>query len=287
MRAAGAAAHVERWYHGLGTTSDIGSPVTAPPTPGLPCWTDRFSLRLVTPLAQLSQDEVDRFWALGIALEAECVPEAEWLRALAATRVQEVSSYSSMGTAETGWVRTSDPRSNRASCAVVPPGRTAEHTEWGDLADDRDTIAVCWQWFWDEQGRVALGHLQAPAQREAFLSECARLLAELEQATTEGGSEPLRLVLCDTLLASTLTPEALEAQLQTLGGNTSLRHLVNGVRARWLSRDVRAAYEAVLQSAERGKKDFWGHGNVERQRTVRFALLRTIVRLVHGADQQE
>jgi len=59
-----------------------------------------------------------------------------------------------------------------------------------------------------------------------------------------------------------------------------LVHLVRGVRARWLMRDCAAAVAAVLMSAERGERDFWGHGNTEREAAVRMELLRFIVRLV-------
>jgi hypothetical protein len=55
---------------------------------------------------------------------------------------------------------------------------------------------------------------------------------------------------------------------------------VRGVRARWLMRDCAAAVAAVLMSAERGERDFWGHGNTEREAAVRMELLRFIVRLV-------
>ena len=105
---------------------------------------------------QLSQEEIDGFWALGIALEARFVTDDEWMRALASSRVQQTVSWSSMGTAETGWRRTDDPRAPREQCGVVPPGKIAEHTEYEALADDRDVIAVCWEWFWRGQLYAAL-----------------------------------------------------------------------------------------------------------------------------------
>ncbi|MDP3499029.1 MAG: hypothetical protein Q8S33_01800 [Myxococcales bacterium] len=52
------------------------------------------------------------------------------------------------------------------------------------------------------------------------------------------------------------------------------------MRARWLKRDCAAAVAAVLMSAERGTRDFWGHGNTDREAAVRMELLRFIVRLV-------
>jgi hypothetical protein len=77
------------------------------------------ALRLAAPL---SSDEVADFWALGVSLEASWVPDDEWARAIDEGRVQEVSSYSSMGTAETGWVRCSSLATRSfISCAACAP----------------------------------------------------------------------------------------------------------------------------------------------------------------------
>ena len=51
-----------------------------------------------------------------------------------------------MGTAETGWVRCTNAKTDRRECAVVPPGQTAEHTEWGEMFDDRDTTELTTRW---------------------------------------------------------------------------------------------------------------------------------------------
>lgn len=239
----------------------------------------REALEAPRPAAPLSSDEVADFWALGVALEAIWVPDDEWARAIDAGRVQEVSSYSSMGTAETGWVRCSRAASSRRECAVVPPGRTAEDTAWGDMLDDRDTTAVCWQPFWNTQVAVALGHVKGPLTRYV-LAECARQLGALERSWPhEGQHEDTKQALVGWLDDVTLTPEALEREL-ALVKEGSLVHLVRGVRARWLKRDCDAAVAAVLMSAERGKRDFWGHGNTQREAAIRMELLRFIVRLV-------
>lgn len=232
--------------------------------------------KAVTPL---SSEEVADFWALGVSLEAIWVPAAEWARAVAEGRAQEVSSYSSMGTAETGWVRCHRVDALRGACAVVPPGRTAQHTAWADLRDDRDSTAVCWQPFWNTQVAMALVHVMGPLKRYV-LAECARQLEALERSgPQETAHEDLRHRLVGWLEDVTLTPAALEGELAAVT-HVSVVHLVRGVRARWLERDCSAAVAAVLLSAERGKRDFWGHGNTERAAAVRMELLRFIVRLV-------
>ncbi|MDP1921371.1 MAG: hypothetical protein Q8L14_34340 [Myxococcales bacterium] len=231
------------------------------------------------PATPLSADEVADFWALGVSLEANLVPDPEWARAVAESRVQEVSSYSSMGTAETGWVRCSSATTRKSECAVVPPGATAEHTSFSDMADDRDTIAVCWQPFWNTQVAVALGHVKGSLKRYV-LAECARQLGALERSWPhEGEHEDTRQRLVGWLDDVTLTSEELEGELAAVK-QVSLVHLVRGVRARWLKHDCNAAVAAVLMSAERGKRDFWGHGNTELEAAVRMELLRFIVRLV-------
>lgn len=230
-------------------------------------------------MTRLSPAELADFWALGISVEASCVPDDEWARAIAESRVQEVSSYSSMGTAETGWVRTKNAAADREQCAVVPPGQTATHFEWSEMLDDRDTIAVCWQPLWDEQAAIALGHVKE-AQREAVLAECARVLVELEEQSPSEGDDGTRRALVEWLKARE-APAQLEPALAAIT-DKALGHLVQGVRARWIDRNLRAAFEAVMASAERGRRDFWGHGDVARQGAVRFALLRFIVRLARG-----
>jgi hypothetical protein len=228
----------------------------------------------------LSAEEIADFWALDLAIEATYVPEDEWIRALGEKRVQETSMYSSMGTAETGWSHASSPTTSRERCAVVPPGQIAEDTEYQDLQDDRDVIRVCWSWFWNAQRTTALAKLPAD-KHDAFLEECAHILVELEQNWKHDRDNPKRLLLVDWLISANKLPaDKLEEQLDEIK-SSALSHLVRGVRARWLRRDVRMAFEAVLASAERGKeKDFYGYGNIPHQREVRMQLLRVIVRLV-------
>jgi hypothetical protein len=235
----------------------------------------------------LSVEEVQEFWALGIGLEGEYVPDEEWERALREDRVQETSSYSSMGTAETGWIRlrpsdSKQPRGDCSNCAVVPPGQIAEHTEWEYLRDDRDVIGVCWVWFWNEQRQRALYKLPVD-KHEAFLAECAQILVELEQAWKHDRDNPKRQLLVDWLIsANKLDSDKLEAELAEIK-SSALSHLVRGVKARWITRDVALAFDAVLASAKRGKEDYYKHGNVEHQRVVRMQMLRCIARLARGA----
>lgn len=271
-----AGARTPRFNATLGTL--LGAAPSSPRTTHLLA-TCREALEAPRPAAPLSADEVADFWALGVSLEAVWVPDDEWARAIGEGRVQEVSSYSSMGTAETGWVRCSRVDSPRGACAVVPPGRTAEDTAWADMRDDRDSTAVCWQPFWNTQVAVALSHVKGPLKRYV-LAECARQLGALERSWPhEGKHEDTKQALVGWLDDVTLTAAELEAEL-ALVKEVSLVHLVRGVRARWLKRDCDAAVAAVLMSAERGKRDFWGHGNTEREAAVRMELLRFIVHLV-------
>lgn len=224
----------------------------------------------------LSQVEIEGFWSLGIALEARFLNDDEWLRALASSRVQQVVSWSSMGTAETGWKRTADPRAPRDACGVVPPGRIAEHTEYEALADDRDVIGVCWEWFWMAQESAALRHVTGRLT-EPFLDECAKVIAELERAS----KDPVHLVLVDALLARPDSPGALEVSLATFSKDAAVRHLVDAVHARWITRDAKAAFDAALAIAT-GEKRYREHGNLARQGETRLSLLRTIVRLARA-----
>jgi hypothetical protein len=230
------------------------------------------------PLARLSTDEVNDFWSLGVSLEARWVPDDEWARAVAEGRVQEVSSFSSMGTAETGWVRCSSVTASREQCAVVPPGQTAEDTPWGDMMDDRDTTAVCWQPFWDTQVAVAVSRVEG-LRRRALLIECAERLVELEGSSPDADAPERQRALLGWLRATTRPPGDLASELTAIT-QRSLSHLRDGARARWLGFDCAAAVNAVLRSAERGPRDFWGHGDTAREAVVRMELLRFIVRLV-------
>jgi len=226
---------------------------------------------------QLSREEVEGFWALGISLEARFLPDDEWQRALGSSRVQQTFCWSSMGTAETGWRRTDDPRAPRGECGVVPPGTIAEHTEYEALADDRDVIGVCWEWFWEGQVRSALAHL-TERTKEPFLDECAKVIAELARSSKDA----VQLVLVDALLERPQSPTALEAQLATSSKNAAVRHLVQAVRARWITHDAAGAFEAALKLAS-GETRYREHGNVARQGVTRMTLLRAIVRLARTA----
>ncbi|MDP3232374.1 MAG: hypothetical protein Q8S33_01795 [Myxococcales bacterium] len=81
------------------------------------------------------------------------------------------------------------------------------------MADDRDSIAVCWQPFWNTQVAVALGHVKGPLKRYV-LAECARQLGVLERSWPhEGKHEATRQTLVGWLDDVALTAEALERAL--------------------------------------------------------------------------
>ena len=54
-------------------------------------------------------------------------------------------------------------------------------------------------------------------------------------------------------------------------------HLVQGIRARWLTHDVASAFDAVMTSVERFKTEH------DLQRATRIELLRTAARLMAAA----
>jgi hypothetical protein len=178
-------------------------------------------------------------------------------------------------------LRPSDPKTWRDDCAVVPPGKIAEQTPYEDLHDDRDVIRVCWSRFWEAQRTSALVKLPYETHAE-FLEECARVLVELEQNWKHDRDNPKRLLLIDWLISADYI-DNLEAQLDAIT-SSALSHLARGVRARWLRRDVRMAFDAVLASAARGKQKGYRAGhNIPHQREVRMQLLRVVVRLARGA----
>jgi hypothetical protein len=234
-------------------------------------------------MTKLDADELAAFYELGLSIEARWVSDDEWSRAIAEDRVQEAYCFSSMGTAETGW-RHASFTASRESCAIVPPGQIAEHTERDDLVDDRDTIAVCWSRFWDAQRDGALAAIPND-QHEAFLDECAHMLVELEQKWDHDRDNPNRLLLVDWLISANKIPrDKLEDELYEIK-SSALHHLVYGVRARWITRKLEVAYNAVLASALRFKPTarYYNYDDIRAvEREARMALLRLAVRLARG-----
>lgn len=225
----------------------------------------------------LPADELADFWALGISLEAEWVSDDEWRRAIGETRAQEVSSYSSMGTAETGWVRVTSLAASKDGGAVVPPGKTAEHTDPTDMADDRDIIQVCWVWFWLGQVLAALKHV-TPTQRRYAFGECVRQLRELQRGWPPNA---------DAWFSEDALPtDALERELSAPDPTNKVKsrraRLVSGLRRAWLKGDLSAAVDLVLIAAAGPERRWDREGDLTRQGEVRMELLRFIVRLVRG-----
>ena len=224
----------------------------------------------------LSAEELADFWALDVPLEAEWVSDGEWRRAISESRAQAVSSYSSMGTAETGWVRVFTPTTSKADAAVVPPGRTAQHTAPHDMADDRDSIGVCWSGFWWGQLHSAARHVKGAQQRYVF-AECTRTLREFERTwpTKSDGAW-----LDEAGLPSAAFERELAAPDPYNKVWSARARLVPGLRAKWLTGDLFAALELVLVTAAGPDKRWDRHGDLTRQAAVRMELLRFIVRLV-------
>ena len=219
-------------------------------------------------MTTLSPEEVADFWAAGISVEARFLPADEWQRAIAEDRALAAQCFSSMGTKETGWHHANtgtDPR----ECIVVAPGQVAKATEWEDLRDDGNVIAVCWEPFWDKQRDTALAAIPA-RHHAAFLEHCAHMLVELERQYGQQHSQHRALFLDLLISADKLDPAALE---KALAGKTSPKHLSSGVRARWITRKLDVMFNAVMTSAERAApKD---HG----QRVVRTQVLRFAAKL--------
>ena len=222
--------------------------------------------------------EVSDFWALGIALEAAALPDDELRRAVDSGRVAQAVSSSSMGTAETYWGsldREATLDELRENAIVVPPGRKAQLTDYEDWADDRDVLRVLWAPFWTEQAVGAVRHLTGP-QRARLLTEYAHLLAALEERWCTATKLRERATFIDRLRSDApIDGEQLRAWL-VRSKKRSVRHLVRGLRARFLTHDVEAAIEAVTESAARIAAPLgW-------RNALRFELLRLAVRLVRG-----
>lgn len=217
---------------------------------------------VVRPPLQLTADELAAFWAIDCAVEALFVPDDELARAAAEGRVQHAFSTSSMGTAETFWAPGAPrPGEPRDAYAVVPPGRQAEAWDYERWADDRDSDAVLWKPFRAGQ-HAAIARAATDAALDLVLEEAARHLVAFER--TRRTHQP---VLLDWLIAGAgLDPARIRDELATTfrGAPT---HLVRGIRARWLTRDVAAALAAVTDS-------YWRMGWQSDRRVRRMELLR-------------
>ncbi len=210
----------------------------------------------------LASEEVDAFWAIGCSLEAVFVPRAELVRAFDEHRVQQASSWSSMGTAETGWTRPTQLPGQLRDCAVVPPGRVGEAWPWDEMLDDRDVDAVLWRPFRAEQHAAIARVVTGPAI-DVVLEEAARRLVAIDRRQTPPHPE-----LADWLIGGgAIDPQLLDAELAAR--RDAPPYLAWGIRARWLERSVSLALAAIAESS---RLDGYGADPAPRMDLMQFAL---------------
>lgn len=229
----------------------------------------------------LTSAEAATLLARGVPLETRHVPDDELQRALAEGRVWCEYFFSSMGTADLHWQpagATTTLASVREDGIVLPPGHPEPWPTYEHSLDERDVMKWLWEPFWTDQC-TRLAASIPEAQREAMLDECARMLIELERdrdlRRARDETRASRETLVDWLVTGgSLDREQLETELANHATST-LAHLVSGVRARWLTRDVQPAIAAVLRSAERYDDKY----KRPAQTATRLALLRFAARL--------
>lgn len=216
-------------------------------------------------MAELSVEEVEDTWAIGCPIEAKYVPIAMLQRAVAEKRVQCEYFFSSMGSADLYWYRASSAENLERALAVVwPPGREVPEKSYD--YDDRDAYRLLWRPFFEEQQAIAA---RAVAGDPSVLAEYARVLAELERAWMRGSTERDEWV---TWLVDGGAPAELR-------DGSAIRHLVRGIRARWVRRDVEMMLAACIASIER-----FGHTRkapIERE-ALRHELVQLAVRVARG-----
>lgn len=229
---------------------------------------------LSSALAMLTADEVRALWARGVSVDACYVPDELLREAMADRRVQRACSWSSMGTAETYWEiagPSGDLRGVRGDGLVVPEGQRAFETAWADRADDRDVVGVLWEPEWRQQER-ALARAIPEAKREGVLEACARMLTTLER---DFGRADEGVALLLDWLVSIEGIVGLEAQLDALRDERH-QHLAWGLRARWITRDVASAFEAVDAGAAYVDRNTqpWRGARTGKRTSTRLALFR-------------
>lgn len=133
----------------------------------------------------MSLEEVEDFFALGLAIDAEIVPDEVWTRALVEARAQESVCFSSMGTAELYWTRASGTPHSRESAFILPPGQTAYETPHDSWMDDRDSDRWLWEPHRREQDHRLLNNIPDARAAEA-IAECMRVHAELDAKFARG-----------------------------------------------------------------------------------------------------
>ena len=136
----------------------------------------------------LDAEEVTALWALGVPLDAACVPDEQLRLAIASRRVKQACSWGSMGTQETFWALVEPTDRFVDICrngVVMPPGETAQETAFEDRADDRDVHKILWVPFLREQ-RAAVARSVPQELRPKVVDEYARMLADLEERWAKG-----------------------------------------------------------------------------------------------------
>jgi hypothetical protein len=217
----------------------------------------------------LDAGEVAAFWAFGVPLETWCVPDVELRQALVDHRVKQAVCESSMGTAETYWrVAPADAplAEARRDGVVMPPASMAVDTPRDQWEDDRDVDRVLWQPFHAEQ-RAALVRALPRSEYPGVLAQYAEILAVLEERWAEGPKLDARAPFLVWLRAGgPVDVDELDRWLVAYG-KRSVRHLVRGIRARWISQDIETAFQAVMESASRFE-------DPDTERTTHLELLR-------------
>lgn len=239
--------HVSPLGPGMGLHDRAPATSEAPETEPPPAARDR----IVWPV--LAPDDIATLWALRVPLEAACVPEDELRRALAERRVRCTVTASSMGTAETYWTVVRSPERLahvRHDGVVLPPGEIATETPVEDWADDRDVERVLWIPFFEAQ-RTTFVRAIPRALHQSLIAEYAALLVDLERRWASGPKSIARAPLLDWLCAEGPIDVDELARVIDEHGRRSVRHLVQGLRSRWVTHDLEAAFGAVMASAQR------------------------------------
>lgn len=231
--------------------------------------------------AWLTPEEVEDYWALGVPIEAIYVPDEQLRQAVADKRVEETSSWSSMGTAETYWQRV-DYGLSRASAVAWPPGYECD--KQGYNHDDRDVYGCLWKPFYSRQESAAIRHVPA-SETARVLAACARVLGAFEEAWVREREQERAERATYIALLYAPGPVDLIALDEWLAfrTNKSEAHLVAGVRARWLRGNIGELLEAVTESAGRfGFREGRDRKPPMERDAARHVLVRLMVGLARG-----
>lgn len=155
----------------------------------------------------------------------------------------------------------------------MPPGAAVQETAYEDRIDDRDVDKVLWAPFFREQC-AALARSIPQDRRVVVLDEYARILADLEERWADGAKRIARAPFVEWLRTDGPIDKAELDRWLVEHNKRSVDHLVQGIRARWLTHDLATAFDAVMTSVDRFKAD------PELQRATRIELVRCAARVV-------